>query len=112
LNLGRNWRSGPAYFDDEFRNNNLRSAPTNRMKTLIFNDTTLNNMFRRRVRTLMDQFYGPASSPSDYLPTAVNGLVALIDPNNNNANTGTDDADLDYQAWGSWGNNNPMRAAR
>ncbi|MDB4319046.1 lamin tail domain-containing protein [bacterium] len=111
LNLGRNWRSGPAYFDDEFRNNNLRSAPTNRMKTLIFNDTTLNNMFRRRVRTLMDQFYGPASSPSDYLPTAVNGLVALIDPNNNNANTGTDDADLDYQAWGSWGNNNPMRAA-
>ncbi|MGJ8696903.1 MAG: lamin tail domain-containing protein [Verrucomicrobiaceae bacterium] len=111
LNLGRNWISGPAYFDDNFNNNNLRAGPSNRLKQFIFNDPTLNDMFRRRVRTLMDQMYGPTSAPSDYLPGRVNALVALIDPNNNNANTGTDDADLDYQKWGSWGNNNPMRAA-
>lgn len=111
LNLGRNWRSGPAYFDDVFGYNNIQAGPSNRLKTLIFNDTTLRDMFRRRVRTLMDQFYGAPASPVDYLPNRVNALVALIDPTNNNASTGSDDADLDYQEWGSWGNNNAMRAA-
>lgn len=110
LNLGRNWRSGPGYFDDVFSNNNIQSGPSNRIKTLIFNDTTLRDMFRRRVRTLMDQFYGSPASPVDYLPNRVNALVALIDPTNNNASTGSDDADLDYQKWGSWGNSNAMRA--
>lgn len=111
LNLGRNWRSGPAYFDDVFQNNNLQSGPSNRMKTFIFNDPTLREMFRRRVRTLMDKYYGAPASPTDYLSSRVNNLVALIDPTNDNANTGSDDADLDYQKWGSWGNNNAMRAA-
>lgn len=111
LNLGRNWRSGPAYFDDVFRNNNLRAGPSNRMKDLIFDDPTLNDMYRRRVRTLMDEMYGSPSSPNNYLQDRVNELVALIDPTDDNANTGSDDADLDYQQWGSWGNNNPMRAA-
>jgi len=111
LNLGRNWVNGPAYFDDTFTNNNLRAGPSNRMKELIFDDPTLNDMFRRRVRTLMDQMYGSPSSPNNYLQDRVNALVALIDPTNDNANTGSDDADLDYQQWGSWGNNNAMRAA-
>jgi len=111
LNLGRNWRSGPAYFDDVLRVNDLRAGPTNRLKQFIFNDSTLNEMFRRRVRTLMDEMYGSPSSPEPYLSSRVSELVALIDPTNDNANTGSDDADLDYQKWGSWGNNNPMRAA-
>lgn len=110
LNLGRNWRSGPAYFDDVFQNNNLQAGPSNRMKTLIFNDPTLREMFRRRVRTLMDRYYGPPASPNTYLQDRVNGLVDLMDPTNDNANIGSDDADLDYQKWGSWGNNNAMRA--
>lgn len=111
LNLGRNWRSGPAYFDDVFRNNNLQAGPSNRMKTLIFDDPTLRDMFRRRVRTLMDQYYGAPATPTTYLSSRVNALVALMDPTNDNANTGSDDADLDYQKWGSWGNNNAMRPA-
>lgn len=109
LCLGRNWRSGPAYFDDVFGNNNLRAGATNRMKQLIFNDPVLNNMFRRRVRTLMDQMYGSPAAPVDYLATRVNELVALIDPNDNSPTAGGDDADLDYQRWGSWGNRNAMR---
>lgn len=111
LNLGRNWRSGPAYFDDVLAVSNLRAGPSNRIKTLIYNDTTLNDMFRRRIRTLMDKFYGAPASPADYIPNRVNALVALMDPINNNASIGADDADLDYQKWGSWGNNNAMRAA-
>ena len=111
LCLGRNWRSGPAYFDDVFRNNNLRAGPSNRMKKLVFDDSVLNNMFRRRVRTLMDQMYGSPAAPVDYLATRVNELVALIDPNSGSPASGRDDADLDYQKWGSWGNRNAMRPA-
>ena len=111
LNLGRNWRPGPAYFDDVFGYNGLQAGPSNRMKTLIFNDPTLQQMFRRRVRTLMDKYYGAPTAPTDYLSSRVNHLVALMDPTDDNANTGSDDADLDYQKWGSWGNNNAMRAA-
>lgn len=109
LSFGRNWRAGPQYFDDAFRSNNLRAGPSNRLKTLIFNDATLNAMFLRRVRSLMDQFYGSPAAPVNYVKNRVNELVALIDPANDNASTGSDDADLDYQKWGSWGNNNAMR---
>ncbi len=111
LCLGRNWRSGPAYFDDVFTNNNLRAGPTNRMKMLIFSDPVLNNMFRRRVRSLMDEMLGAPATPVNYLQTRVNELVALLDPNDNSPSSGSDDADLDYQKWGSWGNNNAMRPA-
>jgi len=111
LCLGRNWRSGPAYFDDVLRNNNLRSGPTNRMKELVFDDAILNELFRRRVRTLMDEIYGSPAAPINYLETRVNELVALIDPNDNSPALGSDDADLDYRKWGSWGNRNAMRPA-
>lgn len=111
LCLGRNWRSGPAYFDDVFTNNNLRAGPSNRMKTLIFGDPVLNQMYLRRMRTLMDEMLGHPSTPVNYLRDRVNELVSLIDPNDNSPNSGSDDADLDYRKWGSWGNNNAMRPA-
>lgn len=111
LCLGRNWVSGPAYFDDTFTNNNLRAGPSNRMKTFIFGDPTLNQMYLRRMRSIMDEQLGAPASPVNTLVNRVNELVAQIDPTNNSPNSGTDDADLDYQKWGSWGNNNAMRAA-
>lgn len=111
LCLGRNWVSGPAYFDDTFTNNNLRAGPSNRMKTLVFNDPVLNQMYLRRMRTLMDEMMGHPSTPVNYLQDRVNELVAQIDPTNDNPNSGADDADLDYQKWGSWGNRNAMRPA-
>ena len=111
LCLGRNWVSGPAYFDDSFTNNNLRSGPSNRLKTLIFNDSILNQMYRRRMRSLMDEQIGPPASPVNYLVNRVDDLVALIDPRDNGLRRGSDDADLDYLKWGSWGNRNTMRAA-
>ncbi len=111
LCLGRNWVGGPAYFDDTFTNNNLRAGPSNRMKTLIFGDSILNQMYLRRMRTLMDQMLGAPATPVNYFQTRVNELVALIDPTNNSPSSGTDDADLDYQKWGSWGNRNAMRPA-
>ena len=111
LCLGRNWVSGPAYFDDNFTNNNLRAGASNRLKTFVYNDATLNQMYLRRVRSLMDQLLGPPSSPVSYLPDRVDDLTLLIDPNDNNAQRGNDDADLDYRKWGSWGNRNTLREA-
>ncbi len=111
LCLGRNWVSGPAYFDDNFTNNNLRAGPSNRLKTLIFSDPTLNQMYLRRFRTLMDEQFGSPASPVSYLTDRVDDLVGLIDPRNDGSRTGRDDADLDYQKWGSWGNRNRMRPA-
>lgn len=38
------------------------------------------------------------------------GLFATpLDPNDNRPSSGGDDADLDYQKWGSWGNTNALR---
>ncbi|MDP7306053.1 MAG: lamin tail domain-containing protein [Roseibacillus sp.] len=111
LCLGRNWVSGPAYFDDSFTNNNLRAGPSNRLKTFIFSDSILNQMYLRRMRSLMDKQIGPPASPVNYLVNRVDDLVALIDPRDNGQRRGSDDADLDYQKWGSWGNQNAMRPA-
>ncbi len=111
LCLGRNWVGGLAYFDDTFTSNNLRAGPSNRLKTLIFNDSTLNQMYRRRMRSLMDQQFGSPASPVNYLANRVDDLVALLDPRDDGPRRGTDDADLDYLKWGSWGNRNAMRAA-
>ena len=111
LCLGRNWVSGPAYFDDTFTSNNLRAGPSNRLKTLIFNDPTLNQMYLRRVRSLMDDQLGSPAAPVSYLVDRVDELVTLIDPRDNGERRGADDADLDYLKWGSWGNRNRMRPA-
>ena len=111
LCLGRNWVGGLAYFDDTFTNNPLRAGPSNRLKAFIFNDSTLNQMFLRRMRSLIDEQIGSPSSPVTYLEERVDALVAQIDPARNNPDTGGDDADLDWQRWGSWGNRNAMRPA-
>jgi len=111
LCLGRNWVSGPAYFDDSFTNNNLRAGPSNRLKTFIFSNSILNQMYLRRMRSLMDKQIGPPASPVNYLVNRIDELVALIDPRDNGLRRGSDDADLDYLKWGSWGNRNAMRPA-
>lgn len=111
LCLGRNWISGPAYFDDTFTNNNLRSGANNRLKSLIFDDVTLNQMYLRRMRTLIDEQLGTSANPVTWLETRVDELVSLIDSTNDSPSIGDDDADLDYRKWGSWGNQNAMRPA-
>jgi hypothetical protein len=100
LNLGRNWVSGPAYFDDTYTNNALRAGQTNRLKTFIFNNATHNQMFLRRVRTLMDKIIQPPGTVNGYLEQRVNEIRGLVDPDG----VATTDADLDYTKWGSWGN--------
>ncbi|MDB4673661.1 lamin tail domain-containing protein [Verrucomicrobiales bacterium] len=114
LNLGRNWNPTDTYFDDDFEENNINTGPSNPLKQLFYNDSRFRSMFRRRVRTLMDEILGEdsASSPLD---ARVAELLAQIDP----PDVAMSDADLDYEKWGSWtfrngtprGNQNTMAEA-
>lgn len=106
LNLGRNWVSGPAYFDDTFTVNDVENGPTNRLKDLIYDDPELRGMFLRRLKTIADTVIQPAGTPSPVIDTWVDDLVALVDPSGV-----VSDADLDYTKWGSWGNNNNVQQA-
>ena len=114
LNLGRNWNPTDTYFDDDFEENPIDDGPSNPLKSLIYNDSRFVSMFRRRVRTLMDDILGadPQSSPLD---ARVAELLEQIDP----SDVAMSDADLDYAKWGSWtfsngaprGNQNTMAEA-
>ncbi len=114
LSLGRNWDPTDTYFDDRFKENDIISGADNPLKDLIFDDDRFRSMFRRRVRTLMDEILG-ADSASSPLDARIAELLLQIDP----PGVEMSDADLDYEKWGSWknedgtprGNQNTMEQA-
>ena len=77
-------------------------------------------MYWRRLRTLMDKFVQTNDTPYEdrYIERRLDELIALMDPHDDPFNdtarppewptarygtvAGTDDADLDYNKWGSW----------
>ena len=101
LNLGRNWISGAGYFDDSFTVNDVTAGPNNRLKTLIYDDPQLWQMFLRRLKTVVDTIIEPEGTPSPVIDGMIDELVAMVDPQGV-----VSDADLDYNKWGSWGNRN------
>ncbi len=111
LSLGRLWTSGANYFYDPIQTTH---APVeghvngNALGTLFMQNADFNTMIHRRMRTMMDYFYGPpdGAPDSDYFMRRLDELVELIDPEGVES-----DADLDYEKWGSWGNRDTMRAA-
>jgi hypothetical protein len=106
LNLGRNWVSGAGYFDDSFTVNGITAGPGNRLKTLIYDDPQLWQMFLRRLKTVVDTIIEPEDTPSPVIDGMINELVARVDPQGV-----VSDADLDYNRWGSWGNRNRVAQA-
>jgi hypothetical protein len=86
-----------------------------------------NEMYLRRLRTLMDELLQPSGTPYEdrYLERRIDEYIALIDPNDDPFDPtpqppawpdarhgvvlGTDDADLDYNTWGSWDHANGAR---
>jgi hypothetical protein len=85
-------------------------------------------MYWRRLRTLLDQFVQTNDTPYEqrYIERRLDEMIALMDPHDdpfdptpkpparNGTVLGTDDADLDYNKWGSWshGNGGRLHAAR
>jgi len=115
LSFGRNWTSAQHYYDDRvYTTNPLFIHHDNRLMRVFFQVPLLREMYLRRVRTLMDELLQPADTPiaDRYLEGRIDELAALIDPHyDQDPRLGSDDADLDYQRWNSWGNNDDIRRA-
>ena len=114
LSFGHNWTTTEHYYDDTmYHDNSVFVGAHNALIGALYDTPAFREMFLRRVRTLMDQLLQPAETPAGEgkLEQRVAELVALIDPHDDDPQQGADDADLDYQKWGSWGNHNAMRAA-
>ncbi|MFW6161242.1 MAG: CotH kinase family protein, partial [Planctomycetota bacterium] len=114
LSFGRNWTREEHYYDDTmYWDNSVFVGAHNQLFGALYQTPAVREMFLRRVRTLMDQLLQPPGTPPEALrlEQRVADLVALIDPHDDDPHQGSDDADLDYQAWGSWGNGNAMRPA-
>ena len=101
LTQGRNWGGfGLSYFDDTiYPNNTLFTGSNNDLLSRLMNVPGFRDMWLRRIRTLMDEYFMPPGTPQDQLPleNRVAELVAMMKP----------DADLDNQlnpaSWGQTG---------
>ena len=126
LSYGHNWQSGPAYFRDNMDSNNgLQVGGNNTLIQKIYADPDLKAMYQRRLRSLMDRFVQPPGTPYEdlWLENKLDETIALIDPHDDPieerenparnephaVSLGVDDADLDFNAWGSWEHNNGGR---
>lgn len=91
LSFGHVWNSNELYFDNEMITNGPIFA-LNDLFDRMYNEPRFKQMFERRVRTLMDQFLGPAGSNTDnsWLGQQVIDRTALV----------ADEAQADYNLWG------------
>ena len=110
LTFGHDWLSGPGYFDDNiYVNQPLQLGVWNSFKDVIFNNPELNQMFLRRLRTLMDEVLQSSATPVS-LRTSENRIAELLnqmDP----PSVVTSDADLDFGKWGWWTNGTTQTGA-
>lgn len=101
LSQGRNWGGfGLAYFDDTmYPDNPLFMGTNNRLISALYDLPGFEEMYLRRVRSLMDLYVKPPGTPADELPleARVDELVELM----------REDARLDNQlhraTWGQTG---------
>jgi len=108
LSAGRRWNPTDFYFDDSFFSNLWISNP-NRLWELIHNTPEFRDMILRRIQTLRKEvLLSPADAAAgpDWYTEMVQGLRDQIDPSGI-----VSDSDLDYDKWGSWGNNDRSRTA-
>lgn len=108
LSLGRLWTGAENYFRDAMEaRNSVTLGTNNSLVSLLQANSDFSAMFYRRLRTLMDEYYGEGNTPptSPWLMEQFEHWTAMIDPEGV-----VSDADLDYEKWGSWGNQNNMEA--
>ncbi len=100
LTWGHNWTEDLNYFDDAIVFNNALNAhhPTNRLYNLILQSPEMQEMWTRRMRTLMDTLMQPPGTANGLLETRMRQIAASIDPDP--AVSTWTDGDLDSVKWG------------
>jgi hypothetical protein len=101
LSLGRYWRQPAHYFNNTLESNGfVETGGASRLVSQIYSNPATRQMFYRRVRTLVDKFLQPSSTPvgERYFERRLNELSALIDDPSHTKS----DAQLDFEKWGSW----------
>jgi CotH kinase protein/Lamin Tail Domain len=94
LSFGHQWNVAENYFDDDLIYNDgyYANQGGNHLINWLKNLPEFNQMYRRRLRTLLDEFYGPPGESIDdsYIVDRFDALVAEIGA----------DALVDRQTWG------------
>jgi hypothetical protein len=100
LSQGHNFDGSREYFDDQLSYHNALNAhaSNNRLYNLILESPEFQEMWVRRMRTLMDTIMQPPGTTGGILETRMREIAASIDPDPANS-TGTD-GDLDTVRWG------------
>ncbi|HTD65020.1 MAG TPA: lamin tail domain-containing protein [Candidatus Limnocylindria bacterium] len=103
LSFGRNWGAAPTYWDDVmYPNNGLFVGNNNSFYGLVFNNGTgasgsvqSQQMYLRRLRTLLDEVMQPTNTPPSELKyeKQIDELASKM----------IADATLDLKKWGTWG---------
>ena len=109
LSFGHTWTSSQNYFNDDIDSQRgliQGAASGNRLMNFVMNTTgsttlapEMVQMFMRRLRTLMDQYYISATAANGPFEQRMSQLIDQIDPPGAAYPT---DADLDLQKWGYW----------
>lgn len=103
LSFGHKWTSANNYFDDDLdtASSILLGGGGNRLMNIVNTTgaTELTQMYVRRLRTLMDQLYGPTSAPVNHFVNRIDAYLDLFDPPGWPVMT---DAERDFQKWGFW----------
>ena len=109
LSFGHTWTSSQNYFNDDIDSQRgliQGAASGNRLMNFVMNTTgsttlapEMVQMFMRRLRTLMDQYYISATAANGPFEQRMSQLIDQIDPPGAAYLT---DADLDLQKWGYW----------
>ena len=112
LSYGRLWTRANNYFDDViFVETGIPAAANNTVTGALLSVPEIREMYFGRLKTLVDTFLQPEETPMEerYIERRLDEILNLLDPTDDNPATGTDDYDLDFQKWGTWGNNFTMR---
>jgi hypothetical protein len=102
LSFGRVWSgAGAAYYDDTMYSDvAFQVGNNNRVPQAIFNDPRLNQMYLRRLRTLMEELLQPPGTPTHLLKFErfIDEWVPKLAP----------DGALDLAKWGTWSGNSTV----
>lgn len=112
LSYGRLWTRANNYFDDViFVETGIPSAVNNTVTGALLNVPEIREMYFGRLKTLVDTYLQREETPLEerYIERRLDEILNLLDPTDDNPASGTDDYDLDFQRWGTWGNNFTMR---